>query len=393
MPKHILFAWELGARWGHLASILPVAHALKARGYRLTLAAQDPLLALSVADHPFDRVLAAPFQRATTSRPCITYADVIAPHGFDRVETCVALLTAWRMLFDLVAPDLIVIEHAPGALTAAALDGRALQSLGTGWSCPKLESPLPDLAPLRPATWAERTASETAVLDVINDAAQRLGAPAHASLAALFGKAPDFLMTWPELDHYGMRADGYYYGPIKSIGATARPDWPAGDGPRCFIYLPAKAKVLPGLVSALARLGWPCILHSAGPYEGPLPTTIAYSRKPVDVPWLLPQADIIINRGGHGLMVEAMRAGCVQFHWPDTFESRLCALRLAHHGAALVGPADPTPDALQLTLEQGWTSPRLKAASRAIAQRYGAFDEMAALDELVEDMLADAGWA
>jgi UDP:flavonoid glycosyltransferase YjiC (YdhE family) len=392
MTRHILFAWELGARWGHLASILPVARALKARGYRITLAAQEPLLALSIPDPPFDVVLAAPYQRAALQRPTLTYADVVAPHGFAAAENCAALITAWRMLFDLVGADLIIAEHAPGALAAAWFDRRPALAIGTGWSCPLLETPLPDLTPLRPVSMADRQASEQSVLEVVNAAARLLKAQPVESLARLFGAAPEFLMTWPELDHYGARPEGYYYGPIKSISAQSRPDWPEGDGPKSFVYLPAIAKALPPLLQALGQLGWPTIAHTSGLCQHALPANVRLSDKPVDMPWLLPQTDLIINRGGHGLMVEAMRAGVRQVHWPDTFEAHLCVVRLAQHKGAALAPNAEAASVVRSILEQTMASQALGDGVKAIADRYAAFNAAAALDELVEDLLAEAGW-
>ena len=66
-------------------------------------------------------LLPAPWKCRPTAQvnPVVTYADLLLNIGFGDVNCLRAHLQAWRNLFGLVQPDLIVCDHSPMALLAA----------------------------------------------------------------------------------------------------------------------------------------------------------------------------------------------------------------------------------------------------------------------------------
>src|SRR5690606_2089875 len=115
--------------------------------------------------------------------------------------------------------------------------------------------------------------------------------PACESVKDLLGYGEEFLATWPELDHLGIQEGRFYYGPMLGLSGRAGPDWPAGDGPRVFMYLSEDHPHQDHALRALGQLGWPVIFHARKRPEVPLGESIAYSAEPVDVHAVLKDAD------------------------------------------------------------------------------------------------------
>ena len=101
--------------------------------------------------------LQAPIQ-THASLNCIdpqrTFAHILHNHGFGDLCELRALAAAWRNLFEIVSPDLIVFDHSPTALLAARGLPAKKALIGTGFFCPLDEYPLADLRPGLPEALA-----------------------------------------------------------------------------------------------------------------------------------------------------------------------------------------------------------------------------------------------
>src|SRR5690606_37070862 len=119
----------------------------------------------------------------------------------------------------------------------AGLRGVLAGALGIGFLCPPRTRPLP----LLPGRWSapeDQQRVEAMLLDSINGARALCGGGAPLAAAAeMFAPVEDVLTTFPELDHYGARAGGTYWGPIDASFGGARPAWPDADGPRIFAFV------------------------------------------------------------------------------------------------------------------------------------------------------------
>lgn len=388
----MLAAWELGLRYGHLANIVPVARVLAKTGHKVTLAARDIVTASLVPATPFDTVFQAPLylRGGAPKRPCHNYAQVIAAAGFDDGPALQALVAAWLAIIDRLQPKALIAEHAPVALLAAHIAGIPALRLGTSFMAPPVSRPMASLTPWAPSTPAELQVADAPVDALIARTCAHFGAPALAGLADLLESATDFLTTWPELDHYGPRADAHYYGPMDGFGGMARPDWPDAVGPKLFVYLPDEHPGFAALMAALATLGWPTIMHSQYTPQGRLPANVRFTADPVDMTAVLSEASIFAGRVGHGSCAQAMRAGCRQLLMPDTLETSLLAYRIAKAGLGLV-PADLDVGLLQRCLVTLATDERIAARVEQSRMRYARYDPEAAAAELAQDILATVG--
>ncbi len=386
--KTIFFAWELGLNYGHIASIAPIARRLRAVGHRCIIAAQTVLTAFQTHDPPFDMILPAPISRAKHTRaPTLTYPQLCKDGGFDDAMELTALTRSWLSLFDLVQPDMIVAEHAPVALLAAAISGTPCAQLGSSFMVPPRTVPMAAMWPLASVDAAARAAADAEVEAVLNQSCAMLGVPGYDNFAALLATAEDYVKTWPELDHYGPQPGRHYYGPMLGFDGAARIDWPHGDGPRLFAYLPADVRDRDAMIEALGALGWPTVLHG-GALPADLPRHIRFSAKAVDIAQMGNEADIFVNHGGHGTVAAGLRYGKPQLLLPSTFERSILAYRAVQAGIACV-PLQEEPTARQLTtlLKATKATGTLATSCRQIAQRYAGYDPHAAAQELAEDVL------
>lgn len=341
----LLGTWELGFGYGHIAHLAPLAEALKARGHRMTVAARNPATATAAPGAPFAGILVPPIYRPAPRprQPTLTYAQVIADGGLTDLPAALKLVEAWLDLFKRSGASGVVAEHAPASLLAAHVARLPAAIIGSGFMVQPATRPLPSLLPWTNASEADRARADAAADSVIREVCRRFGAPPLDGVAGLIASVPPGLTTWPELDMHGPRPGSTYYGPLGGFAGAARPAWPAGEGPRSFVYFPFDHPRAAQLVEALAGLGWPTIWHAARAPTIELPASIGFSPQPVDIDHVLEEAALIIGRGAHGTSCRALIAGRPQLTLPDTLETQLMARQIAGHrlgaraGAAAAG--------------------------------------------------------
>jgi len=376
-----LATWELGQRYGHVATLAPVAAALARQGHRTIFAARDPETARLRAPGTFERILQAPiYTRRVDVGETLVYGQVIAEAGYVDVETVCALVRGWLALFEMTAPDAILVEHAPVSLLAAHVAGIPAMRLGPTFTSPHARDPLPTLQP-----WIAHPQEEIAEAGkradlIVRGTCRSFGAPALAGLAELLERSPNHALTWPELDHYGPQAGLVYHGPLAGIDASAKPAWPDAPGPRTLVYHGLDTRAGNAAAKALGRLGWPVIWHAQSAPSDPLPVNILFSSEPVDITALAREADLYVSRGGHGASAAMLRAGIPQLLLPDSLESLLVAWRLQKAGIALAqsgtAGAEAVADALQRIAGDG----AMRSTARALGGHYADYDAQAAAD-------------
>src|SRR4051794_25778652 len=116
----VLFTWELGGGLGHVMRVAPLANGLAGRGHRVYAALRE-MRGAGGAFASAVRLLPASYRAGLPAvlQPTRSFADVLADVGFAEPRLLAAHVAAWRTLYDLVRPDLIVFDHSPTALLAA----------------------------------------------------------------------------------------------------------------------------------------------------------------------------------------------------------------------------------------------------------------------------------
>ena len=262
--KRVLLAAEFLRGGATLTRLLPLAAALVARGHDVALA-----VPVEVAPTGF-ALFAAPRWRVPPppGYVAVCYADLLMHGGYAAPDALRDLMAGWRLVLEQARPDLLVVDFAPTAMLAARVAGVAMACVGDGFSLPPLRVPLPDMRPWAGVAADEIESVEGRVLAVIN---ARINAQAGAArtrglghLRELFADVPVFLCAFAELDHYGGRIDGAYYGAVFPPSSGPEAVWPAGEGQRVYVDLDPRHPALPWIVDAVDRLGLPCLVQGGG---------------------------------------------------------------------------------------------------------------------------------
>ncbi|MCW5954722.1 MAG: hypothetical protein KIT69_20910, partial [Propionibacteriaceae bacterium] len=149
MSKRFLLAWELGGGLGHSVPLAQIAAPLLAAGHRVDIALRDVSTARAafgpVFQHPGLQIWQSPlFLAQLRGVPeTVSYAELLFRAGFLDAGRLLGPVRAWRALFGAVAPDLLLVDHAPTALLAARGLGLRTAAIGTGFFVPPALTPIP----------------------------------------------------------------------------------------------------------------------------------------------------------------------------------------------------------------------------------------------------------
>ena len=114
----ILYIWEFGGGLGHLAMALPLANAYRARNHEVAFAVKDIAAAGTIIPADSYPVYQAPVWHPTPdsgARRPVSYAEILLAYGFGNPDNLVSMVRAWMNLFQLVKPDLLVLDFSPTA--------------------------------------------------------------------------------------------------------------------------------------------------------------------------------------------------------------------------------------------------------------------------------------
>lgn len=374
----VLIAWELGEAFGHLARCLRLAEGLVARGHEVTLALKDVRLPAGQRLAPGIIVLPAPLtpQEGADRSPPVNYADVLRVSGFADVQDVAARLNAWRGLFALARPDVLVADHAPTSLLAARLAEIPHLAIGNGFAIPPAVSPWPSIRPWE-AVSDQALMTVEARLDRVTEAAQEaLGFAKTVRVRELFG-LHDILDTFAELDHYGARPVGRYVGPIVSVPKALRVAWQSQEGPKVLAYLRPAVPGFTVILQALARLDAEvlCVAPGMKPETAKRCATrrLRIALTPVGLRPLFEHADLAVGYGNSGFSTQALLAGVPLAMRPRHVEQALFAHRVEALGAGKLLSGRIDADSVTSSLRELLDNPLHRQAARTFRERHRHF--------------------
>lgn len=396
---HVLIAWELGEAFGHLARCLRLAEGLVARGHSVTLALKEVRLPAGQGLAPGVTVLPAPLtpQGGVDRSPPVNYADVLRVSGFADAQDVAARLNAWRGIFTLTRPDVLIADHAPTALLAAYLAETPHLAIGNGFSIPPAVSPWPSIRPWEAVANQALMAAE-ARLDRVTEAAQKaLGYATKVRVRQLFG-AHDILDTFAELDHYGARSYGRYVGPIGALSRALRVAWQSREGAKVLAYLRPAVPGFQVILQALARLDAQvlCVAPGTSPEAAKRFATrrLRIALVPVDLPPLFEHADLALGYGNSGFSTQALLAGVPLAMRPRHVEQALFARRVEAQGAGKLLSGRLDAENVTASLQEMLEKPGYRDAAKALRERHCLYSTEQAIEQslsLIERVLLD-GW-
>ncbi len=386
--SHFLFAWELGGQTGHLHHIARVAAEITARGHRVTVATRNLEDAARVLGRLRVALVQAPMHlRPSTLPPSASYAELLFRVGYREAGTLAPLLHAWRTLIGLVAPDVLVAEHAPTALLAGRTLGIPRAMLGTGFMVPRLADPMPSLQP-----WAlldERRLEEAdrTCLAVANGVLAAIGARPLAAVAELFDADARFLCTFPEIDPFAPRADASTGGPLPAAALPASDVPPLGDD-AIFAYYSAAFPLFQTLLETLAAIGRPALVVATDAAPELVARTagqrVQVIARQVPLAAVAGNAALAINYGSPGSASELLLAGRRLVSLPLHVEQYLLTHRLAGQGLARALGFSATLEKLAAVLRAALDDSALAENARAFAARHAGYDPATTLQTVTD---------
>jgi hypothetical protein len=404
-----------------MMQVLPLAERLVRRGYNVMVALRQLDRAASVFGRAGVSFLQAPAwvpgeTGGDRIRKLETFTQLMVNIGFGREGEVSARGCAWRNLFKMARPDLVVFDHSPTALLASRGLPMRRALIGSGFCCP----PSPQgagggggggaepwglfRAPLAAEDRERLLRVELDVLARVNRVLARWGQPGMHRLARLYGDVDDnFLTTFPELEQYHARPRGplaHYWGPVLDDREGKTPQWPqasatgetarAGASRRVFAYLKGFGG-LAGLLALLRARGCPTIayvdapeevLRTVRPYQSP---TLRFETQRLDMARVARECDVAILHAGQGATAAVLQAGKPILQIPLVLEQRLTAIATARLGATVSGPAAPEKlEEMEQRLDALLTEPRYAAAAARFGEKYAAFDPAGQVGRMVE---------
>jgi UDP:flavonoid glycosyltransferase YjiC (YdhE family) len=364
----------------------------------VTLALKDIRLPVSQRFSSGITVLPVPLtlQTAAINKSPVNYADMLSVAGFSDSQDVAARLNAWRGILTLVQPDMLVADHAPTALLAACLGNIPYLSIGNGFVIPPDVFPWPSIRPWDTVS-DQMLLSAESNLNKVTDAAQKTLGYAHAvSVRELF-QAPNILDTFSELDHYGVRTQGNYVGPIVSVPQALQVNWQSREGSKILVYLRPAVPGFSIILQALAQLDAEvlCIVPGMNAESAKSCATnrMRISLVPVDLIPLLEHADLAIGSGNSGFSTLALLAGVPLLMRPTHIEQALFAQRVEALGAGKLLSGRINVFSVTELLRELLSNAVYRQAARVFQECHAQFSPAQAIEEsisLIERVFLDS---
>lgn len=372
---HFLFAWELGANYGHLTRDLRVAEILRDHGHSAIFAVRDTLVASELlSPHAFEFVQAPLPQFPTQlARPPANYAEMLLAEGWGDRNSLHGLVCAWLTLFTLTKPDTLIADHSPTALLAARIAGLHCVAFGSGFEIPLRITPLPSIRPWENIQVSRLDQSENLVLGQSNAVLSSLGGKQLIQLFNIFPERP-VLASFAELDHYGERENVTYIGSVHGIESAEKVTWKKTTGQKIVAYLRFDQKVTEAVLGALADTREDTICVVPGITQDQImkyasPFLNIYSR-PVTLAPLLANADMMISYGGSGSIAESLLAGVPMILIPGMVEQYLGATAVEKLGACILLGETRDKNTILAAIKKMLSDTSFQRAAQGFAEKY-----------------------
>lgn len=388
--SRVLLTWELGLNLGHLARLLPIAKRLQAKGHATLVASRDLAAAASVlgaAGVPFVQSPTGSFHSLKEGWQPTGYADTLLSIGWGDRTALWGQVQAWVNLYKMFRPDLLVLDYSPTARLAARILQIPCVLIGNGFDLPPASDPLPHYPGFSWATREKAAQSERIALTNANAVLGAYKASPMQALCDLFEAEEKWLLTFPELDHYGARVDGRYAGPIDGPIDGCRISWPEGKERRVFAYLRPEMADLEAILGGLVKTEASIICYAAGVSAELLDRFrtpgIVFSSRPVDYTALFAETDVCFSYSALGTVTSFLLHGVPQLLAPRRVEGQLTARRVEDLGAGITLRGSQTASGVASMLDRLLCRRQYKEQALVFARKYAGFDPVRIADEVV----------
>jgi len=350
---NVVLCSEFGRGAVQLSKMADYVADLRALGHRVRLITLD--IAAAHANKTFSEVpiyQAPAIQKNTTMVNVINYSSVLRSCGYHDSKVLSSSLRCWLHLLATLDSDLVIADRSPTAVIAAKLLNVPRVMSGNGFNVPPLQEPMATITPWRTVSDDELYKEDQRVLQVVNQSIIELGFEniQFSSIKELLDGTDQWLMSLPEIDHFGNRGDGYIVR-WSHLNASRTPHWPAGVGSKVFISMDHRSPHLTSLLAQLrdTKVRVLAIIPGINQriidiYEG---SNILIEQDAVDIKQVVNQCKIFINNAEHNLVYELLILGVPSVMLPSNLEQTLLSYRVGVAGLGF--PA--TPDARKVDVD------------------------------------------
>lgn len=399
----VLFAREFGDNLGQLAQLVPPALQLRDRGHQPVFAVTDASRAESALGPHALEYLQAPLWQRRLPRPqavpC-SYSEILHRYGYLDAEGLLGLVKAWREIYRLVDPQVIVFEHAPTALLASRGIEAARVICGVGFCSPPRQNPLPSFRTWEAIPQERLAKSDAQALATVNTVLSRLRLRALDELGELFDADREFLCTFRELDHYQGRESTSYCGTLFARDQGAEPVWPTAGTKRVYVHLRPELPAFQKAAEVLSDSGWSVLWLAPGVGDETVrryaDTALRFVRAPVHLAAVAARADAAVLSGNHATVSAMLLAGRPMALFPTHVEEALVARNAARIGAAAFAAPQASLAEVRSTIAAALDARCLQAQAAAFGMHYKDFEPgqpVARIAHGVEEWCGQAGAA
>ena len=395
----ILFAWELGKGFGHLAPYIDLVDGLQKRGHQVVFAARDVGNTERIFGSKGVVILQAPVMMHNVANPYrvqYNFSHLLHNIGFAEARSIFGLVKSWRHVYKYAQPDVVLFDHSPTALLAAKPYKFKRIVSGSGFLIPPASQPLPLMR-----YWQqydkERLAKEEAMLLAnINRIQEGLKLPPLGSVSAIYDADKHFLLSFKELDHYPDRPDGNYVGMFSPPEHGIAPVWP-GNLPRKVLAYLHPFRQIGEMLGTLAKGNFSTIVY--GPE---IPDTVkkkidserlSFSAQPLDIKRVAAECNFAVTNGTFGTTAAFLLYGKPVLAVPTNLERVMVARRLVAVGAGLAVRQDK-PENLAKAISTILSSGKFAAAAEKFGSRYAGLSQQWQTQQMldaIDALLAGSG--
>ncbi|WP_031435811.1 glycosyltransferase [Methylobacter tundripaludum] len=375
--SRIFVSWELGANFGHLTRLIPIAVQLRQLGHELFFAVRDTEVAAALLEPQGFSFTQAPFWHghACLSAQPINYAELLIAEGYCQQDGLSGMLRSWLGLFQLFQPDVVVADYSPTALLAARIAKIPAVCIDNGFGLPPNIAPLPSIRAWESITEQRLQHAEETVLRSINSVCHAFGGPALECLVDLFNTEGAVLTTFAELDHYGSRNETEYAGPIFSNAGGQAVQWQGTHRRKILAYLRPSVPGIENLLKALAELDAEviCVVPGLKRLNRAIANRLRVYVNPVQLDNIISSADLVVSYAGSGMVCCALLAGVPLLLVPQNVEQYMFSCRVDELGAGLVMGTNRNEADFLGSLQQLLDEDRFRWAAKAFASQHSGF--------------------
>ncbi len=325
--SRILCVWELGDDLGHLGRFSPIINELLSRGHEIFFIVNNLSKIETFLWNRRVTFLQAPVWYTRPLKPLTTYcfADILLYKGYQSPATLRPLVTAWKNLFDLIAPDLIIFDHAPTALLASSGLSVPRIIFSNGFVTPPPGSPPISLRPWELVENERIEKIDAHVVSVINTVADDFNLQQVQYVSDLYSVEKVVIAGYKEIDFYcATRPDAIYVGSILSSDIQQKPYWNISSSQKVFAYVKFGYEQTLLILDALTKLGANVVCFCPGispeashKYQS---AKMLISDSPFDLLAVFNEANVVVCHAGKGMVDACLYFGCPMILIPTQLE-------------------------------------------------------------------------